>query len=333
MTSQLHQLLLELIPGGAKKDLSAAQAKVLLAKVRPRDAAGKTRRRVAAELIADLERIYARKKAANKELNELLKATGTTLTDLHGVGASGAARLLSRSVTSPASRQRRTSRPGPAPPQSTRPPVRTFDIGSPAAATARSTGSYTSWMPLRRSVQPSLQTRTRPVTRPLARSANRRRLTPGHDHLRSPSERGRTPCEPCPLARSPHASRHPATGAPTLDTCTEIGARARLLGHCACQDCVISSRVGAMRCDRRCGARGTRPSRPSSTPSEPPASAHDREVGGAGSPGRAARLVGRYSPTRSRRVIQTTPTPAHGSATPVSAADAHGRRAGRRMSR
>jgi hypothetical protein len=54
MVAQLHHLLLELIPGGAKKDLSAAQAKALLAKVRPRDAAGKARRRVAAELIADL---------------------------------------------------------------------------------------------------------------------------------------------------------------------------------------------------------------------------------------------------------------------------------------
>jgi transposase len=40
------------------------------------------------------ERIYARKKAANKELNELLTVTGTTLTDLNGVGPSGAARLL-----------------------------------------------------------------------------------------------------------------------------------------------------------------------------------------------------------------------------------------------
>jgi transposase len=94
MTSQLHQLLLELIPGGAKRFLSAAQAKALLAKVRPRDAAGKARRRVAAELIADLERIYARKKAANKELKELLEATGTSLMDLHGMGPSGAARLL-----------------------------------------------------------------------------------------------------------------------------------------------------------------------------------------------------------------------------------------------
>jgi hypothetical protein len=48
MIAQVHHLLLELIPGGAKKDLSAAQAKALLAKFRPRDAAGKTRRRVAA---------------------------------------------------------------------------------------------------------------------------------------------------------------------------------------------------------------------------------------------------------------------------------------------
>ncbi|RHW22397.1 IS110 family transposase, partial [Nocardioides immobilis] len=92
--AQLHHLLLELIPGGAKKDLSAAQAKAVLAKVRPRDAAGKARRRVAAELIADLERIYQRKKAADKELAELIRATGSTLLDLNGIGPTGAARLL-----------------------------------------------------------------------------------------------------------------------------------------------------------------------------------------------------------------------------------------------
>ena len=94
IVSQLHHQLLELIPGGAKKDLSAAQAKTLLAKVRPRDAAGKTRRRVAAELIADLERIYQRKKAADKELTALVTATGSTLMKLHGIGPSGAAQLL-----------------------------------------------------------------------------------------------------------------------------------------------------------------------------------------------------------------------------------------------
>jgi len=94
MIAQLHHLLLELIPGGAKKYLSAAQAKAMLAKVRPRDVAGKARRRVAAELIADLERVYRRSKEADKELKELVAATGTTLMDLHGIGPSGAARLL-----------------------------------------------------------------------------------------------------------------------------------------------------------------------------------------------------------------------------------------------
>ncbi|MGP4030417.1 transposase, partial [Actinomadura sp. 3N407] len=94
MVAQLHQLLLELVPGGAKKSPSAAQAKALLATVRPRDAVGKTRRRVAAELISDLERIYRRSKDADKELKELVAATGTTLMDLHGIDPSGAARLL-----------------------------------------------------------------------------------------------------------------------------------------------------------------------------------------------------------------------------------------------
>ena len=68
--------------------------RALLANVRPPDAAGKARRRVAAELIADLERIHQRKKAANRELTDLVAATGTTLMDLHGIGPSGAARLL-----------------------------------------------------------------------------------------------------------------------------------------------------------------------------------------------------------------------------------------------
>ena len=91
---QLHQLLLELVPGGAKKDLSAGQARKILASLRPKDDVGKLRKRVALELVVDLERIYLRKKQANKELVTLLKTTGTGLLDLHGIGPTGAARLL-----------------------------------------------------------------------------------------------------------------------------------------------------------------------------------------------------------------------------------------------
>ncbi len=52
--NRLHRLLAELTPGKAKKDLTALQAKAILARVRPRDVAGKTRRQVAADELADL---------------------------------------------------------------------------------------------------------------------------------------------------------------------------------------------------------------------------------------------------------------------------------------
>lgn len=42
VVSRLHHLLLELVPGGAKKFLSAQQARALLNTVRPRDVVGKT---------------------------------------------------------------------------------------------------------------------------------------------------------------------------------------------------------------------------------------------------------------------------------------------------
>jgi transposase len=92
--NRLHRLLLELFPGGAKKFLSAAQAKELLATIRPRDIAGKTRRRLAAELITELTQTDKRIKTADAELKALVVATGSSLLQLHGIGPSGAARLL-----------------------------------------------------------------------------------------------------------------------------------------------------------------------------------------------------------------------------------------------
>ena len=89
-----HRLLLELVPGGAKKFLSARQARALIATVRPRDLAGKTRRRLAVELAVELEATGKKTRALDKELTELVTARGSTLMDLHGIGPSGAARLL-----------------------------------------------------------------------------------------------------------------------------------------------------------------------------------------------------------------------------------------------
>lgn len=46
---RLQALLAELLPGQAKRDITTGQPKAMLASVRPRDIAGKTRRRIAAE--------------------------------------------------------------------------------------------------------------------------------------------------------------------------------------------------------------------------------------------------------------------------------------------
>jgi transposase len=94
LLNRIHKLLLELLPGGAKKFLSAPQARALLTTVRPRDLVGRTRRRLASDLITDLVHVDKKIKTANKELTELVAATGSGLQDLNGVGPSGAARLI-----------------------------------------------------------------------------------------------------------------------------------------------------------------------------------------------------------------------------------------------
>jgi transposase len=50
---RLQALLAELLPGQGKRDITTDQAKPMLATVRPRDIAGTTRRRIAAEELAD----------------------------------------------------------------------------------------------------------------------------------------------------------------------------------------------------------------------------------------------------------------------------------------
>jgi transposase len=91
---RIHRLLLELLSGGAKKFLSAAQARALIAATRPRDIVGKTCRKLVAELITELEGIDRKIKACKKEIMALVAAQDSTLLQLHGIGPSGAARLL-----------------------------------------------------------------------------------------------------------------------------------------------------------------------------------------------------------------------------------------------
>jgi transposase len=92
--NRLQRLLAELTPGKAKKDITALQAKAMLASVRPRDVLGKTRRRLAAEQLADLIAVEKKIKSLGKELKLLVQDSGSTLMDLPGVGPIVAARVL-----------------------------------------------------------------------------------------------------------------------------------------------------------------------------------------------------------------------------------------------
>ena len=73
--NRLQRLLSELTPGKAKKDITALQAKAILASVRPRDLAGKTRRRLAAEQLAELIVVEKKIKTITKELKAMVLAT------------------------------------------------------------------------------------------------------------------------------------------------------------------------------------------------------------------------------------------------------------------
>jgi transposase len=92
--NRLQRLLSELTPGTAKRDLTTLQAKAILASVRPRDLAGKTRKRLALEQLADLVVVDAKIKALTKELKVMVLASGSRLMDLAGVGPVVAARTL-----------------------------------------------------------------------------------------------------------------------------------------------------------------------------------------------------------------------------------------------
>ena len=134
--NRLHRLLTELIPGGAsKRDLSALQAKRLVATVKPRSLLGKTTRRMVAEEIADLVAVDAKLKAMKKELRAAVLARGSHLMDLFGVGPAVAARVLADVGDVARFPTATTSRPGPAPHPWTPPPANRSDTGSPVPGT------------------------------------------------------------------------------------------------------------------------------------------------------------------------------------------------------
>ena len=94
--NRLHVVLTKLVAGGAPKDLTAEDAAALLRGVRPRDVAGKTLRGLAADLISEIRALDRRITKAARDIEAAVGASGSTLTELHGIGVLTAGKILGR---------------------------------------------------------------------------------------------------------------------------------------------------------------------------------------------------------------------------------------------
>jgi transposase len=83
---RLHAVLCDLVPGGIRTEISATQATRILEQVRPSDAVAAARCELAGEFLADLRHLDAQLRATNKKLAAAVRASGTSLTGLFGVG-------------------------------------------------------------------------------------------------------------------------------------------------------------------------------------------------------------------------------------------------------
>jgi transposase len=92
--SRLHVLLADLHPGGATRELSATRAAAVLCQVRPATVVAVERKRIARELLADVRRLDRQVKMASQTIRTAVREHGTTLTEVFGVGAVLAAKLL-----------------------------------------------------------------------------------------------------------------------------------------------------------------------------------------------------------------------------------------------
>ena len=94
--NRLHVVLTNLVPAGAQRDLTAEKAAELLRGTRPRDAAGKILRGLAADLVAEIRQLDRHIAKAAADVQAAVSASGTTLTELCGIGALTAGKILGR---------------------------------------------------------------------------------------------------------------------------------------------------------------------------------------------------------------------------------------------
>ena len=91
---RLYQVLCELVPGGVPGEISAGQAGQILASITPAGAVEAARWELATELTEDLRGVDTRIRETRKKAAAAVRAAGTSLTGLFGVGPVIAAAVI-----------------------------------------------------------------------------------------------------------------------------------------------------------------------------------------------------------------------------------------------
>jgi len=94
--NRLHGLLRDLVPGGVGGTLSARRAARILRGIRPQEgASARLRRRLASEiLLRDIRTLQRKIADLNERIEAEVEASGTTLTEIFGVGPILAAKIM-----------------------------------------------------------------------------------------------------------------------------------------------------------------------------------------------------------------------------------------------
>ena len=134
--NRLHRLLMDLVPGGARRNLTANRAAALLRAMTPTEAPAVTRWQLATELVEDVRQLEQRIAAVEARIKTVVAQANTSLLALFGVGPVLAATFLGEvgdigrfpaSITSP---------PTPAPPPWRPPAARSSATGCRGPGTA-----------------------------------------------------------------------------------------------------------------------------------------------------------------------------------------------------
>src|SRR5919107_3161527 len=93
--NRLHALLRDLVPGGVARMLSAERAARILRGIRPKGgASARLRRRLASEVLRDVRTLDRKIADLERRIEAEVEASGTTLTEIFGIGPILAARII-----------------------------------------------------------------------------------------------------------------------------------------------------------------------------------------------------------------------------------------------